>query len=176
MEVCRIYARVLVVFFCFTCLNAYAETSTTNDTSEKNADAKDSAKNPEEYLLPPAKKKKPTPEPYKIDQLAPWAYFVIRFTAVTVGSFPFSILLGGVGFDTYKTIVESRNAGKFQSKYLPLFFGGAEKPKYTSDEIGTLLFTAMGISLAIGVTDLIIGLVKHFRKQEINELFRSSTK
>ncbi len=165
--------KICVVLFCFTYLGIYAHA----DTSEKNSyeNKKERLKNPEKYLLPPEEKKKHVPEPYKTT-LAPWAYFTVRFVAVTVGSFPFSILLGGIGFDTYKTIVESQNAGKFQSKYLPLFFGGAEKPQYTSEEVGTLLFTALGISFAVGITDLIIALVKHYKKQEINELFLESQK
>ncbi len=176
--------KILVLFFitcfCFIGFDLYAQSSNSDDANSggtAKADVEEGSKNPEEYLLPPTtKKEKADPQSYTTGEFAPWAYFTVRFFAVTVGSFPFCILLGGIGFDLYKTGVESDKAGKFEPKYLPLFFGGAEKPKYTSDEVGTLLLTAVGISLGVGVIDLIIGLVKHFRKQEINELFLSTTK
>ena len=178
----RIHALACVVWLCLVPSGVFAQTSKlevprSRAEGSESADAQEGSKNPEEYLLPSTEGDKTTamPEPYGTDELAPWAYFTVRFAAVTVGSFPFSILIAGVGFDTYRTIVESNNAGAFEPKYLPLFFGGAEKPQYTSDEVGTLLWTALGVSLGVGTIDLIIGLVKYFRQQEINELFLSET-
>ena len=68
--------------------------------------------------------------------------------------------------------VESQRTGQFESRYLPLFFGGADKPPYTSDEVGILMLTAFGISLTAGIIDLIIGIVTSTREQTINDLFR----
>lgn len=143
--------------------------------SDTKAQTPAEAKKPaEEFLLPPKQDGTPTPEPYEIGPpytiggLQPWAYFTVRFLAVTVGVFPFSVLLTSVGFDIYRTAIH--NGDPRQDRYYPLV-AGANKEPYSSEDVATVLAAAAGISVAVGITDLIIALVKYSRKRAINELF-----
>ncbi len=123
-----------------------------------------------EYLI--SKDVNKDPEPYNVNEFEDWMYFAFRFLAVSVGSFPFSIILSTAIFDTYRTIVESKNAGYFKSQYLPLFFKGADAPPYTSDEVSIILLTSLGISLTVGMIDLIIAVVKNTKKKSLEDIFK----
>lgn len=125
-------------------------------------------------LLDPPKKSSPEPVPYSQDYFPQWAYYSYRFLAITIGSFPFSILFSTVAFDTYRTVDFSVQSSSFESKYLPLFFGGAEKPTYTSDEVLTVLYIGLGFSLSFAIIDLIISLATNSYKNSVQELFEGA--
>ncbi len=147
-----------------------AQEGTRNENVKPREDSKDLPN-----ILDPPKKTKPEPVPYEQteDEFSLGAYYTYRFFAITVGSFPFSILLSSVIFDTYRTIDFSIQNNSFQSKYLPLFFGGADKPVYTSDEVVSVLFIGLGVSISIALADLIISLITDNTDAAIDELFES---
>ncbi len=122
-------------------------------------------------LLDPEEKSTLSPAPYDISGITEWQYYLYRFLAIGVGSFPFSLLASTIIYDTYKVIDQSIANNQFESKYLPLFFGGSEKPSYTSDDVLRVLLIGGGVSLLVASIDLIISLVQNSYQNSNGSLF-----
>lgn len=152
--------NLAILFFCILLiLPTWAQTDT---KIPSNADT----------LAPPTTtKKKPVPQDYFQEDFPDWMYYVYRFTAVAVGSIPFSVLFATMGYDIYKSIDQSNSSGQFESKYLPLFFSGPEKPPYTDDEVQNILWSTLVLSLSVSVIDLIIVLVRQQKNRTVESLF-----
>ena len=162
---------IYIVFIAmFVTIPLFAQTETRIENIESRKDSKELPD-----ILDPPKKTKPDPVPYERNEneFSLGEYYAYRFLAISVGSFPFSILLSSVLFDSYRTIDYSMQSKSFQSKYLPLFFGGAEKPVYTSDEVFSVVMIGIGVSVSIALTDLIISLVTNNAEVAIDELFEN---
>lgn len=125
-----------------------------------------------DILVPPIIPKTANPQDYSQEEFSPWMYYVYRFAAVSVGSVPFSLLFATVAHDIHKTYDKSVEAEYFDNIYLPLFFSGPEKPVYSDPEVQTLLWATLGISLSIGVIDLVILLIKQKQSLTIDSLFK----
>lgn len=133
--------------------------------------AQQSNNNVDTLVPPPKKNRVANPEDYYQEDFADWLYYTYRFTAIAVGSIPFSLLFASMIYDTYKTIDTSIATSTFESTYLPLFFSGPNKPPYSDEEVQTLLWSTLAISLTISLVDLIVLLIKQRRVKNINLLF-----
>ncbi len=100
-----------------------------------------------------------TAEPYKDDEFPQFMKDARRTEIITLGAMPFVTLTTTWG---YSVIRYCQN--DFSSDYIPNFF--AKSNSYTEDEQKTILLTAVGISVGIGLTDLIVNLIKRDIKKK----------
>jgi hypothetical protein len=92
----------------------------------------------------------PQIEPYTKDEFPQWAHDLRRTEVVTFGSLPFATLTVTLGFG----IARWANGGSFPN---PL---DKSASGYSQDEQIQILLISAGISVALGLTDLTINLVK----------------
>lgn len=93
-----------------------------------------------------------TPEPYHDNEFPQVLKDIRRFEIITLGALPFVTLQTTLGYSCYKYVQND-----FSSAYFPNPFAASS---YSQDEQIGLLFTSLGICVGIGITDLIIQLVK----------------
>ncbi|MCQ2578108.1 MAG: hypothetical protein MJ176_06220 [Treponema sp.] len=103
-----------------------------------------------------------TPVPYDTEELPDVIKDFRRFEIITLGSIPFVAIDASLGYSSYKKI-----SGK--SDVFPNPFSSSSENGYTVKEQKALLYTTLGISVGIGLTDLIIRLVKRKKTTRINE-------
>lgn len=89
-----------------------------------------------------------------------------RFEIVTLGSIPFVTLDAGI---VYSGIRWANNG--FDSAYSPNPFATST---YSTEEQLGILFTSIGISIGIGLTDYIINLIKRSNKKKREQLLNQS--
>ncbi len=97
----------------------------------------------------------PNPQPYNSDELPTWTKDLRRAEIVTLGSIPFTVLISTMGYG----VVQYASSG-FSSDNIPNPFS----PSLSSNEQVTVMITAASLSLAVGIGDFIISMVK--RKNE----------
>ncbi len=160
-----IMKRIAIITFCFVCISMVSPPILVaqSENSQLDKELPD--------LLDPEAKTDLNPEPYDIDGITEWQYYLYRFLAIGIGSFPFSLLASTIIYDTYKVIDQSIASNQFESKYLPLFFGGSEKPSYSSDDVLRVLLIGGGVSLFVASIDLIISLVQKSYQNSSGSLF-----
>ena len=97
------YRKSKIIIFITFILTFSVLASTMQIHAQNNSPPKN--KNPQDYLLDPKldDTQKRTPVPYDPAEFETWSYLLYRFFAVTVGSFPFSMLVSTIVFDAYKT-------------------------------------------------------------------------
>ena len=104
-----------------------------------------------------------TPKPYEEDEFPQTLKDIRRFEIITLGALPF------VTLDTtivYSNLRYAQN--DFDSAYKPDIFSSSS---FTQDEQKGIILTSLGICVGIGLSDLIVQLIKRSskkRKQEIN--------
>lgn len=102
------------------------------------------------------------PVPYDTEELPDAIKDFRRFEIITLGAFPFVAIDASLGYSSYKKI-----SGK--SEVFPNPFSSSAENGYTIKEQKAILYTSLGISVGIGLTDLIIRLVKRKKTTRINE-------
>ena len=103
-----------------------------------------------------------TPEPYKDDEFPQFMKDARRAEIITLGAMPFVTLNTTLG---YSVIRYCKN--DFSSDYIPNPFAKSSSSNgYTEDEQKTILLTSIGISVGIGLTDLIVNLIKRDIKKK----------
>lgn len=103
-----------------------------------------------------------TPVPYDTEELPDAIKDFRRFEIITLGAVPFVAIDASLCYSSYKKI-----SGK--SDVFPNPFSSSAENGYTIEEQKALLYTTLGISVGIGLTDLIIRLVKRKKTTRINE-------
>ena len=99
-----------------------------------------------------------TPKPYDKNELPQSVKDLRRFEIITLGSLPFVTLDTSLA---YSTIRYAKN--DFDSAYQPDIFS---KTNYTQDEQLGIILTSVGISVGIGITDLVIQIIKRSSKKK----------
>ena len=97
------------------------------------------------------------PKPYDTSELPQAIKDFRRFEIITLGSLPFVMI------DTtlvYSGIRYARN--DFKDEYKPNIF---DKTSYTTEEQMQILLTSVGISVGIGVSDLVVNIIKRETKK-----------
>lgn len=105
-----------------------------------------------------AETKSNSPEPYKEDEFPQVLKDIRRFEIITLGSLPFSLMDTNLVFSSIKSISgESGTPSPFPSKTYE------STEEFFTDPI---IWTSIGISVGIGVTDLIVQIVKRNRQNK----------
>ena len=99
-----------------------------------------------------------TPEPYHENEFPQFLKDVRRFEIVTLGALPFVSIQTTLAYSTCQYFNHD-----FESSYFPNPFAASS---YSQDEQVGLLLTSLGICAGIGLTDLIIQLVKRNRNKK----------
>ncbi len=101
-------------------------------------------------------------EPFTEDNIPSWAHDARRMSIVTLGSVPFTTLSATLGYSVFRYI-----ANDFDSDYIPNPFPtSSTAAKINKDEQIGILVAASVLSLAIGITDLIVVKVKENNKEK----------
>ncbi|MCM1321169.1 MAG: hypothetical protein NC041_04740 [Bacteroides sp.] len=100
-------------------------------------------------------------EPYSAAEFPSFAADVRRTEIITFGSLPFTTMAVTAGYQIFRYA----NSG-FSSALFPNPFAKSSDAANlnTAEQLG-ILWTALGISCAIGLTDIIISIVKRNKKQ-----------
>lgn len=97
------------------------------------------------------------PKPYDTKELPQAIKDLRRFEIITLGSLPFVMI------DTTLVYSGIRYAQHdFDSEYKPNIF---DKSSYTTEEQMQILFTSLGISVGIGLSDMVVNIVKRESKK-----------
>lgn len=99
-----------------------------------------------------------TPKPYDNDELPQSIKDLRRFEIITLGSLPFVTLDTTLGYSTYRYIKHD-----FDSAYKPDIFS---KSNFSQDEQLGIIVTSVCISTGIGLTDLIVQIIKRTNKKK----------
>ncbi len=99
-----------------------------------------------------------------------WLGLSYRFLAITVGSFPITILFTTMGYDTYRTIDYSVQENQFDPTYLPLGVGGTQPP-YTQEDTNRILAYSVYSSLGLATVDLMLSIIFRSRQRRAGRLF-----
>ena len=100
----------------------------------------------------PAFSEDTSPSPYRENEFPQFLKDARRFEIITLGALPFVSLQTALGYSCYQYAKHD-----FESAYFPNPFAASS---YSQEEQIGLLFTSLGICVGIGITDLIIQLVK----------------
>ena len=98
-----------------------------------------------------------TPKPYEKDEFPQTLKDIRRFEIITLGAFPFVTLDTTLSYSTYRY---ARN--NFDEAYRPNIFA---QSSFSQDEQRGILLTSAGISLGIGITDLVVQIIKRNTKK-----------
>ena len=99
--------------------------------------------------------------PYEKDEFPQFLQDLRRFEIISLGAMPFVTLNTSLA---YSTVRYARN--DFNSEYTPSLSNASSFD--TDEQIGIIL-TSLGISLSIGLTDLVINLIKRSSKKRNNK-------
>jgi hypothetical protein len=92
-----------------------------------------------------------SPEPYGDGEFPRWLKELGRFEAITVGAFPLMYFYSGMGLDLYRY-----TSSGFDAAYAPWPFKGPTSYQQTDADRNLRLATALGLSIGVAATDLLI--------------------
>ena len=104
-----------------------------------------------------------TPKPYEDNEFPQTLKDIRRFEIITIGALPFVTLDTTLVYSNYRYI---RN--DFDEAYKPDIFSATS---YTQEEQKGIILTSVGICVGIGLTDLVVQLIKRGikkRKPQVN--------
>jgi len=96
------------------------------------------------------------PAPYEPEEFSPVLRGIRRAEIASVGAFPFAFLLTSVLYDIGRYGVLTIQGDPNAQDYSPLFFSPPTKPPNTQAENIGILVSAIGLSVTIGIIDLIL--------------------
>ncbi len=99
-----------------------------------------------------------TPKPYEDDEFPQTLKDIRRFEIITIGALPFVTLDTTLVYSNYRYYRHD-----FDDDYKPDIFSAAS---YTQEEQKGIILTSVGICLGIGVTDLVVQLIKRGIKKK----------
>lgn len=104
-----------------------------------------------------------TPKPYEDDELPQTLKDIRRFEIITIGALPFVTLDATLAYSTYRYAKND-----FAEEYKPDIFSSSS---FSKDEQKGIILTSLGICVGIGLTDLIVQIVRRNskkKKQQVN--------
>jgi hypothetical protein len=107
-----------------------------------------------------------TVEPYTKDEFPDWARHVRRTEIITFGSLPFVTLATTLGYGIFRYIDHDMNSSYFPN---PLAKTSSDA-NLSRDEQLTILAISAGISLALGLVDLTVNLIKERKAKKEREI------
>jgi hypothetical protein len=96
------------------------------------------------------------PVPYEPEEFSPVLRGIRRAEIISVGAFPFAFLLTSVLYDIGRYGVLTIQGDPRAEDYLPLFFSPPTKPPNTQSENIGILVSSIGLSVTIGIIDIIL--------------------
>ena len=105
-----------------------------------------------------SQEKNNSPKPYDKDELPQCVKDIRRFEIITLGALPFITLDTSLAYSTYRYAKND-----FDEAYKPDIFS---KNNYTQDEQAGIIITSVGICVGIGLTDLVIQIIKRSSKKK----------
>jgi len=96
------------------------------------------------------------PDPYTKEEFPPWAHGLRRFEIISLGAFPILLFYTRFAYDTSLFIKSGIDGDGFDSRYAPWPFRNESSYAPTSEEQMARIFTAAGLSLALGTIDALI--------------------
>lgn len=102
-----------------------------------------------------------TPAPYAPDEFPVFMKDIRRFEIISLGAMPFITLNASLAYSIGKYA-----AHDFDSDYSPNPFAKSSDGGYSEDEQKGILLTSLGISVGIGLTDFIVNIIKHSKKNK----------
>ncbi len=99
-----------------------------------------------------------TPKPYNKDELPQGIKDLRRFEIITLGALPFVTLDTTLAYSTYRYAMHD-----FDSEYKPDIFS---QSNFTQDEQLGIIITSLGVCVGIGITDLIVQIIKRSSKKK----------
>ena len=99
-----------------------------------------------------------TPKPYEDDEFPQTLKDIRRFEIITIGALPFVTLDTTLVYSNYRYYRHD-----FDDAYKPDIFSAAS---YTQDEQKGIILTSVGICVGIGITDLVVQLIKRGIKKK----------
>lgn len=99
-----------------------------------------------------------TPKAYEEDEFPQTLKDIRRFEIITIGALPFVTLDATLAYSTYRYA-----AHDFDSAYKPDIFSSSS---FSQDEQKGIILTSIGICVGIGLTDLIVQIVKRNSKKK----------
>jgi hypothetical protein len=110
-------------------------------------------------LSMPAFSQDSNPKPYEEDEFPQTLKDIRRFEIITIGALPFVTLDTTLAYSTYRY---ARN--DFDDAYKPDIFSPAS---FTQEEQKGIILTSVGICVGIGITDLVVQIIKRSSRKRI---------
>ena len=107
-------------------------------------------------------------ESYSDNEIPSWVHDTRRFSIISFGSIPFTMLSTTLGYSVYRYCENG-----FDPDYIPNPFPtSSEESKLNSDEQIVILITGASLGLVIGITDLIVNKINENKetKQKQKEI------
>ena len=106
----------------------------------------------------PAFSEDTTTKPYEDDEFPQTLKDIRRFEIITIGALPFVTLDTTLAYSTYRYAKND-----FDSAYQPDIFSASS---FSQEEQKGIILTSVGICIGIGLTDLIVQLIKRSSKKK----------
>lgn len=103
-----------------------------------------------------------TPKPYDSDELPQTMKDIRRFEIITLGALPFVTLDTTLAYSTWRYVQHD-----FDSAYQPDIFAASS---FSQEEQRNLILTSLGVCIGIGLTDLIVQIIRRSNKKRANQI------
>ena len=103
-----------------------------------------------------------TPKPYDNDELPQTMKDIRRFEIITLGALPFVTLDTTLAYSTWRYVQHD-----FDSAYQPDIFAASS---FSQEEQRNLILTSLGVCIGIGLTDLIVQIIKRSNKKRASQV------
>lgn len=113
-------------------------------------------------LCLPAFSEDTTPKPYDDDEFPQTLKDIRRFEIITLGALPFVTLDTTLAYSTYRYAKND-----FNDAYKPDIFSSSS---FSQDEQRGIILTSAGICLGIGITDLVVQIIKRNTKKRRKQI------
>ena len=103
-----------------------------------------------------------TPKPYDNDELPQTMKDIRRFEIITLGALPFVTLDTTLAYSTWRYVQHD-----FDSAYQPDIFAASS---FSQEEQRNLILTSLGVCVGIGLTDLIVQIIRRSHKKRTTQI------
>ena len=103
-----------------------------------------------------------TPKPYDSDELPQTMKDLRRFEIITLGALPFVTLDTTLAYSTWRYVQHD-----FDSAYQPDIFAASS---FSQEEQRNLILTSLGVCIGIGLTDLIVQIIRRSHKKRTTQI------
>jgi len=107
-----------------------------------------------------------TPAPYEDDEFPQALKDVRRFEIIALGSMPFVTLDVNIAYSLGKPVFDCMKSGNWSTYQFQNPLTASES--YSADEIKGVIWTSIGISVGIALTDYIINLVRRNKEKKLS--------